>query len=104
MITINIRRNSENAIEMLTVNGHANFAPHGQDIVCAGVSSLVQSAVMGLERHLRREVNFSQNKNELTVELVEKPDGFTQAILETMLLGLGEIAKLYPKSVCIKIL
>lgn len=99
MISIDIRRNSENAVERITVSGHAHFAPHGQDIVCAGVSSLVQAAIMGLERHLKREINLCQTKNELTVELIEKPDELTQAIWETMLLGLGEIARLYPKSV-----
>jgi hypothetical protein len=99
MINIEIRRNSENAVEMVKVSGHAYFAPRGHDIVCAGVSSLVQAAIMGLERHLNRDINLCQTKDLLAVELIEKPDELTEAILETMLLGLGEIAKLYPKSV-----
>ncbi len=99
MITVTIKRNSENAVAGVNVSGHANFAPRGEDIVCAGVSALVQTAVLGLERHLERELDFWQKKNELRLELIEQPDELTQAILETMLLGLGEIAKLYPKSV-----
>lgn len=27
----------------MTVEGHANFAPKGQDIVCAGISTLIQT-------------------------------------------------------------
>ena len=33
------------------VEGHAEFAPHGQDIVCAGVSAIVQAAILGIEHY-----------------------------------------------------
>lgn len=33
----------------LTVMGHAGYAPHGRDIVCAGVSSLCMALVCHLE-------------------------------------------------------
>jgi uncharacterized protein YsxB (DUF464 family) len=29
--------------------GHANYAPHGQDIVCASISAILQTAVLGLQ-------------------------------------------------------
>ncbi|GAA5414416.1 ribosomal-processing cysteine protease Prp [Ureaplasma ceti] len=29
----------------LVVSGHANYAPHGQDIVCAGVSAITMGAI-----------------------------------------------------------
>lgn len=32
----------------LTITGHANYAPKGKDIVCAGVSAIYQSALLGL--------------------------------------------------------
>jgi len=54
---------------------------------------------MGIERHLRREITLIQDSNGLKMELAGQPDSLTGAVLETMLLGLTEIAKLYPKSV-----
>ena len=33
-------------IPMLSVSGHAGYAPEGQDIVCAAVSALVQTLAM----------------------------------------------------------
>ena len=33
----------------LTVTGHADYAPHGQDIVCAAVSALVYALMAALE-------------------------------------------------------
>lgn len=55
---------------------------------------------MGLERHLGRQIRFSQTKEcQLAVELVEAPDALTGAVLTAMLLGLQEISQGYPKNV-----
>ena len=99
MITVELIRDNNKAISGFQVSGHAQAAPHGKDIVCAGVSSLVQSAIMGIERHLGRDIDFDQADGTLKMKLNGQPDSLTGAILETMLLGLTEIAKLYPKSV-----
>lgn len=34
----------------ITITGHAGFAPPGQDIVCAGVTALVQTLALALGR------------------------------------------------------
>lgn len=99
MISIEIYRNSGGSITGFNSTGHANTAPHGQDIVCAGVAALSQTAVLGLERHLRRGLHLDVASGKLTAELVDEPDALTDAILESMVLGLTEIAKIYPKSV-----
>lgn len=99
MITVELIRDNNQAIAGFQVSGHAQAAPHGQDIVCAGVSSLVQSAIMGIERHLGRDIDLRQDGGGLRMKLNGQPDNLTGAILETMLLGLTEIAKLYPKRV-----
>lgn len=33
----------------LRISGHANFAPKGRDIVCAAVSAIFQTAILGLK-------------------------------------------------------
>ena len=35
-----------------TATGHAEFSPHGSDIVCSAVSALTQTAVLGLSERL----------------------------------------------------
>ena len=99
MIKITIKRNVAQSCIGFCVEGHAATAPHGQDIVCAGVSALTQTAVLGLERHLNREILLAQADGRFGVDLVGLPDQETAAVLETMLLGLKEIAKSNPKSV-----
>ena len=99
MIQIKIMRNSSQAIVGFSVNGHAGAAPRGYDIVCAGVSALTQAAVLGLERHLGRSFQLVIAEGNLELELADNPDALTNAVLETMFIGLTEIAKINPRSV-----
>lgn len=99
MIRVEIVRNRAGSIESFCVTGHANTAPHGADIVCAGVSALTDSAVLGLERYLGRKLTLQAGSGLLAVNLAAPPDERTDAILETMLLGIKEIARLYPRIV-----
>lgn len=43
-------RREDNA-HLLMMEGHANYADHGEDIVCAGASSLVYALLGWLENH-----------------------------------------------------
>lgn len=99
MITVELILDNNQAISGFYVQGHAQAGPRGQDIVCAGVSALVQASIMGIERQLGRDIDLTQNAKGLKMSLIGEPDNLTNAILETMLLGLTEIAKRYPKSV-----
>ena len=99
MIKIEIVRNLEQAIVGFSVKGHANTAPHGQDIVCAGISALTQTAVLGLDRQLKKKVDLKIASGDLKMDLLDNPDALTNAILETMVIGLTEIGNQNPKSV-----
>lgn len=46
---IKVRVNMESGDMLIDVKGHAGYAPHGRDIVCAAVSAILQTAVLGLE-------------------------------------------------------
>lgn len=47
MIKVNVKMASGDI--QIDVKGHAGYAPHGQDIVCAAVSAILQTAVLGIE-------------------------------------------------------
>lgn len=81
--------------------GHSGLAPRGEDIVCAGVSSLTQAALLGVMRHLHRRLDYKQASGELHVELIDDPDDLTEAIFQAMLLGLTEIAGQFPRALCV---
>jgi uncharacterized protein YsxB (DUF464 family) len=46
---ININVDQKNGEMTISIKGHANYDQYGKDIVCAGVSAIAQTAVLGLE-------------------------------------------------------
>ena len=101
MTTINIVRNAQSIVEV-RVSGHTEYAQHGQDIVCAAVSALTQTALLGLIKHLKLNVKYQVADSDLMLNIKGQENEQTDAILETMLYGLQEIACAYPKHVRIE--
>ena len=105
MIEIDIYEERDGRISAFSVHGHSGTAPKGRDIVCAGVSALAQTALLGLGRHLHRDIDFHIDPSgDLRMKLREAPDDFTEAILRTMRLGIAEIEKAYPDAVRVRIM
>ncbi|HEY1405158.1 MAG TPA: ribosomal-processing cysteine protease Prp [Spirochaetota bacterium] len=91
----------------LAVDGHALFAPKGNDIVCAGVSVLVQSLARFL---VSREVVLEVSRNEDHFGIGFSPDsqgsqfdGSVLGSVEMTLHGLTMMAESYPDHVDIEI-
>ena len=99
MVRIRIFSDQDGKITGYSVTGHSGTAERGRDIVCAGISSLAQAALLGIGEHLHREVDYKVTSGELMMRLKGAPDELTEAILRTMLMGLREIEKLSPKAV-----
>lgn len=86
------------------INGHANTAPRGFDIYCAGVSSLSQSAFLCIQKHLKRDFEGDAAGGHLKLKLKSQPDDLTEAVFQTMLIGIKEIANIAPKIVKVKMI
>ena len=99
MIEIIIHRNSDSRICGYSVTGH--HGEYGSDIICAGISSLAQAALKGVGQHLHREVDFKVASGDLHAKLKKNPDDLTDAILETMLIGMYDIREYDPENVII---
>lgn len=98
MIRVRVQREQSGAIAAFKVEGHSGYADHGQDIVCAGVTALVDTAVLALKRIAGVPHDARQGDGLTEVRL--KPGATAaqeqaQIILETMLLGLKDIEKHY---------
>ncbi|GAB6099076.1 ribosomal-processing cysteine protease Prp [Halanaerocella petrolearia] len=99
MIKINIERDKRGNIYKFSAQGHAEYAPQGEDIICAAVSAIMQTAVFGLQSYLDVEPLVDTNNGWLSCQLDPKlaRDEKVKAILETMLVGLKETAKVHSK-------
>ena len=72
MIEISVFLNQEDKISGFRVTGHSGTAPRGSDIVCAGVSSQAQAALLGIGEHLHREVEYSVASGKLWMKKLIK--------------------------------
>ena len=84
-------------ISGFSISGHSDAAPIGKDIYCAGVSTLSQSAYICIVNHLKRDIEGDMGDGKLSLMLKTPPDELTEAVFQTMLIGLKEIEKLVPK-------
>lgn len=107
MIDIQVFRDSDYIIGF-KVEGHANYAAFGKDIVCAAISVLSQTSLIALvevcgihEDQLNYkiddetgflEVNLPRNLN---IKTIEK----SQIVLKTFELGVKSIIESYPDNV-----
>ena len=97
MITVEISRDNDSRVYAVDCHGHAEMAAADEyDLVCASVSAIVQTAYLGLKEHLHREVDFHRASGDFQILLRDKADSLTDAIFETMALGVRNVALQYP--------
>ena len=103
MIHIDVFRLADGKISGMRVHGHSGTAARGQDIVCAGISALAQTALLGIGEHLHRPLDYDvRPSGDLRMKLKSEPDDLTQAILETAQLGFAAIQRANPDAVRMK--
>lgn len=87
-------------IVAFTASGHSDYADEGEDIVCAAVSAITQTAMMGL-KHFEPETqaHWEAGDDPILMVSVPNPKHETQVILETMVIGLEDILSGVPNYV-----
>ena len=96
MITVNMTTNT------IKVRGHANYAPHGQDIVCAGVTALTQTLVESLETLTGNEIKYDMSPGRVDIEIMN-PDEDAQLLTDSFLVGIEMIADEFPEYIRVEI-
>ncbi len=92
MIDIIIERDSKGFIRRFSIKGHAGYDEAGRDIVCAAVSAIAQTAVLGLIEVADAKPLYTQKDGFLSCELpddiADESRAAAGAILDTMAAGL----------------
>lgn len=98
MTTITVYYNGDHVLGF-RAKGHSGYAERGEDIVCAAVSALTQTAYLGVSELIGIEAEVFQKGGELRVMLPAGSDPEkrekAELILETMLLGLRSVEEKY---------
>ena len=95
MTNVSITRKN-NHIVAVQASGHTGYGESGEDIVCAGISTLIQSSLLGLLQVAQINVKYAVNEKEgslrftLPENLTEMERHDADVILNTMLCGLQD--------------
>ena len=100
MIHIEVKRNENGDIIEFHLRGHAELVQDGEDAICAAISMVSQTSILGLHHIANQSMNYYVGKEgeiqgELDVFLSEPITERGQTILETMLLGIKNVADQY---------
>lgn len=83
----------------ITIKGHAGYAHIGQDIVCAAVSTLVQTFIESVECLTTDKINAVRNEQG-QIQTIQYKSLSTpgQVLLGSFLIGIRMIADSYPSN------
>ena len=96
MIKINVKKDN-NIIKSIEVNGHAEYADYGKDIVCSAVSSIVTTTINDILTLDRDAIKYITKDGNITITNLD--NDIANKLLNTMLNTLSDLATSYPKNI-----
>ncbi|MDH2910182.1 MAG: ribosomal-processing cysteine protease Prp [Candidatus Eremiobacteraeota bacterium] len=104
MLRVTFYEDSRQRLSSFVAKGHTELAAHGEDIVCAAISAILQAARLGLEQHAAAGLTIRQQSGdmELAVASEDRDREDVRAILGTALLACDAIAAQYPDAVAVR--
>ena len=90
-------KKKDNKIFEVECDGHTNYGEKGEDIVCASLSSIVQTAVLGLlmvallEIDMKRDDEMGYLRFTLPEKMTKEQSLQASAILDTMFCGIADL-------------
>ena len=82
----------------LSVMGHAHYAEIGKDIVCAAVSTLVQTLIYSIEELTADEIKYVSKPGTVLIEHGNLSTN-AQLLIDSFFVGISMIADNYPEYV-----
>lgn len=82
----------------ITISGHARYAPHGQDIVCAGISTLAQTLIASIELLTEDTIEYVVQSGEIEITHGNLSEA-AQLLVDSFFCGCQMIANTYPANV-----
>ncbi|PSR22070.1 MAG: ribosomal-processing cysteine protease Prp [Sulfobacillus acidophilus] len=93
MIRVGLWRDRDDRPRRLVVSGHANRGPHGQDIVCAAASALVETLALGLREVVHEDFRGQVDVGHADLWFDEALSSEARAIVETIVRGFMDLAQ-----------
>lgn len=97
MIEIQVRTHTHKVRGVL-VTGHGGGSA-GSDIVCAAVSAVTETALAGMLHYDSEGIDWEMREGFISIQLRDSADETLDTILNTMIIGLRQIAKEHPEGI-----
>ena len=95
MIAVSVRKDG------ITVSGHANYAEAGKDIVCAGVSALVQGLIRSMESLTSDKIEYEISPGRADIYFKDL-SGAGKLLIDSFFIGVCAIADEFPDHIRIE--
>jgi uncharacterized protein YsxB (DUF464 family) len=82
----------------ITIKGHAGYAPIGQDIVCAAVSTLAQTLIQSIEDLCTDKIKYVVSPGTVDIKHGDLSRG-AQLLIDSFFVGVQMVADSYPDNV-----
>jgi len=92
---------SAHGLEGFEVTGHADYAPEGEDIVCASVTSAVQLTANGITEILGVPATVSVEENRVSLTLPAFPQEGAREFLQALYLHLTLLEQEFPQHITV---
>lgn len=89
MIEVSVRKDE------ITVAGHAGFAPEGQDIICAAVSTLTQTLIKSIEDLTDDRIQYRISPGRVDIDYGNLSEQ-SRTLIDSFFVGIYMIANEYP--------
>ena len=100
MLEVRFRRDSRQRLSSVFASGHTGFAEHGEDIVCAAASAILQSAWLGLTDYAKIAVEADRSEGHLALRWPQaaRDDPSLRAIMSSAELAINHMARQFPEN------
>ena len=101
MVTVTVFQ-EQGSVVGFRLSGHADHGAYGEDIVCAGISAITETALLGITDVLKLDAAIARESGHVRCELSREtpPEEREKAaiVFNTMIAGFKSIQQAYPKS------
>ncbi len=96
MIEVTVRKDE------IKISGHANYAVPGSDIVCAGVTALVQTLIKSIEDLTEDKIEYVISPEGMVDIKHENLSEKSRTLIDSFFIGICMIADEFPENIRIK--
>lgn len=81
----------------ITVQGHANYAPIGKDIVCAGTTALIQTLIESMQELTTDNIQVSIEPGKAYIKYRDLSKA-GKLLVDSFFIGINQIADEFPEN------